>query len=565
MRPLLLACVLSLAATAAFADQIQLVNGRMINGRIVSRSAENVVVESNGVLMRINARSVKAIKEAPAHENTLLQAEDTFRRRDALRAIPLVFQALKQGAPKDRVRELIATNSSGIGGTIHRATPSQKAELRLALRELMTQDLLTTRTLYLTSQHFYQLEDYEAAAAALEKIPQEDVQNDPKVRTWALELMRFFVKRQLSRGEFEGALAYVEKMRRLAGDSIEPSLPLAELSRAAAARDAENYPLAFQIIAESLHPTVPEIARNRALYTISGLRRWAERTHDFAGARKAMDPIEKLLPLEYESARDHFLVLEASDMMKNGQSRAANDLLATIPERDRAGDVLKLYNDSYHDARMKEIPENEPLELIKHARWLMAQSMMDQAMAILARTRENPNLREISDELAATARLERDTKLLEEAQGLFELGQMAAVIEKTDPIISNPGAKSALTEEAERLKKLATESLSRGEKLRPYQAEVLYQEAERSYYMEELQKSFDTLNVVLSQFPETPAAGRAAALLPDVVRMMEIAYLEGKDVRLPNVDAKFKLEDIQQKDKLDEEVNRLLEAVKTEL
>ncbi len=66
--------------------------------------------------------------------------------------------------------------------------------------------------------------------------------------------------------------------------------------------------------------------------------------------------------------------------------------------------------------------------------------------------------------------------------------------------------------------------------------------------------------MIINQYGDTPAAKRASELLPEVVRSLEISYLEGKISRIPKLPPQFSLEKLQRTDRLGEEVNRLLET-----
>src|SRR5690606_18828896 len=189
---------------------------------------------------------VRSIDAAPAWSNTLAQAEAVLKACNAVKGLDLLRAARETGAPEEELQRTYLRFSSGVSGNVRSADEGEKSALRMSLRQLMGSDMMTSRTLFVTAQHFYALGDFDSTADALMRMAPEDIRDEPRLRSWALEFMRMFVKRLLARGDFEGAIEYVEKMRGITGDDSDPSFPLAHMSRAAAARDAGNYRLAFE-------------------------------------------------------------------------------------------------------------------------------------------------------------------------------------------------------------------------------------------------------------------------------------------------------------------------------
>lgn len=558
--PILTACLL-LLALAARADLITLANGRLIEGRVLSKDDTRVEIEAGGVITRLSMESVLSIEQAPEYENTLLAAETSLRRRDPVRGIDQLFAALSQGAPRDSVKQKIEDFNVGIAGGIANAEESKRPAIRRSLRALMDQDLLTTNSLFLTSQNFHQLEDWDSAAEALNRIPPDVLAADPMQRRWALDFMRLLIKKLLARSDFEGALGYVERMRRITGDESDPQLPIAHLTRAAAARDRHDFTLAFTIIANDLGPVVPEIARNRAVYTIEQLQLWATAKQNFQEAREALSPIRRFFPLEVRDAENRLLAVEAQAKLDNGNTLDALVLVNAIPPDQRTPDLDHIYRTAYHLVTLEKIGEADPLALLKHGRWCLENGLYTDAIDIFNRTRDNPNLRDLSNELLVNTRRERDTKLLEEAQAYMKYGNIQETINRTQIILANAEVGSRLSDEARRLEELARKSMGREAEARPYQAEVFFQQAERAYFLQKFEESLNLINMVLDQYPDTPAARRAATLLPDVIRSLEISYLEGKIPTLPKLPPGLPLERIQRTDRLGEEVNRLLDTI----
>src|SRR5690606_15237087 len=147
-----------------------------------------------------------------------------------------------------------------------------------ALRALLESKIPGNETFFDISHQFFRLNDIDAAVQALNRIPRDEILDNPVTRDWALELMGQQVKQQLAQGNFHDALLTVEGMRRLGATADNPQFPLAHLSRSAEARERGDYASALRILIEDLHPLTPEIARNRLVHTVESLKLWAERT-----------------------------------------------------------------------------------------------------------------------------------------------------------------------------------------------------------------------------------------------------------------------------------------------
>ncbi|MEO8376859.1 MAG: hypothetical protein ABI579_04245 [Candidatus Sumerlaeota bacterium] len=210
---LLVVFFLCLAAFSR-ADKITLSNGRVIEGRVIAREGNRVVVESSGMVSRLSASSVVSVEKVAEHINVLQSSEEAFRRRDVVQGIERLRAAVQQGSDKADAQGVIDRAGPSIKGAIETSREPDKIALRRSLHDLVETDLLTTSTLIRTAQNFRALDDWDTAVELLNRVSPEAIGEDPFTRMWALEFMRTLVRRQLARGDFEGAIACVENFRR---------------------------------------------------------------------------------------------------------------------------------------------------------------------------------------------------------------------------------------------------------------------------------------------------------------------------------------------------------------
>lgn len=557
---IVLLCATLLVGSAS-ADRITLSNGRVVDGRVVREDGNIIVVEANGIRLPLDPSSVLSVERTAEWQNLITEAGFALRRGDVLRGIELLELALSSGAPREEARTVLEGGwNSIIEASASKAARTRREDLSVALGRLMDRDLMTTRTLVLASQSFFELQDYERAATALRRLPPDVLQQPGESRDWALGFMRVYVRRLLTAGDFQRAISAIEDIRRLASDAGNAELPLLHLARSAEARQRGDFRTALEIIINELDPLTPHIARNRVVYTIQSIRSRARESADWALALEQLEPIRELYPVEYRLAANEMIESQARQLLDRGEPIPALQLIRTIPADDRSDTLLDLDKRAYYESELARIGETQPLELLKLARWCSENGLYVESLLILERTRSNQTLAELSDELAAITRQRRDTELLDLANTAYRDGFLDEAARYLDGILKDPGRASLVEPEAKTLAELVRKASARAKERRPYDAEVLFQQAERAYYTQSIVESYNLLDLVLRQYPETPAAKRAAALQPDVVRTLEIAYLEGRDVALGKLRS-TEPPDLQKADKLAEEVARLMKAL----
>jgi tetratricopeptide (TPR) repeat protein len=481
-----------------------------------------------------------------------------------VRAIEVIYRAAGDGAPKERCAALIERSWGGVSGAILQADAPGRERISNALGRLMTDDLLTTSALLNASQAFHQLQQHELAAEGLRRLPPEVLAEPGPARDWALNFMRTHVRRLLTRSKFEEAIGLIEEIRRLSGTTGDAQYPLAHLARAAAARADGNFRRALEITSADLEPSSPQIARNRVVYTVHVLLEKARETTKWSEALAHLEPIRNSYPMEYRLAANELIEYEVRDALDRGDVAEVLRIVDTVPPGDRSAALVAFGKQAFYEAESARIGEDSPLELMKLGRWCADNGLYREAILVLTKVRGNAAVSELADELIGLARMRRDTLLLEEANAAYGDGRLEVASEKVREIIADQGRASLLEPEARKLQGLIDKAAVREKERRPYDAEVLYQRAERAYYLQSLEESFNLLALVLRDYPETPAARRAATLQPDVLRSLEIAFLEGKPIAISRLRAEVPLERIQKADKLAEEIARLLEALGSE-
>jgi tetratricopeptide (TPR) repeat protein len=552
--------VLAVLAAPAAADRITLSNGRVVEGRVLAEEADRIQVEINGMQSWLSRDRVVSVEASGPGDNLLLDAEAAMRRSDVARALEMLERARREGAACQRIDRFMAEHDARISAEIFRRVPATAGALRGALVTLSAGGCLTTGTLVMTARHLADLEEPTLALDVLDRLRVDDFEGLPQQRAWVLGFLRGELRRLLDRGDFERGLGVVERIKRLDGGSFE-AMPLADLARAAAARDQGRFQLAIEILVNDVRPRFPEVARNRVAICLASLRAWATATRRFDEALEAIAPLAEHFPLDHQTTRNALVVEKARQLIAMGDAEGALAAVDAIPFLERNDEQQEIHRRMFHVVeRARLMREGDPLDLMRHARWCAENGMAAEALEMLAETRQNANLRELSDEMAANIRRDRDTRAIEDARRLHGEGRHGEALAMLQPILLNPGRTSQMDREAQALRRVIEQSMRRDNERRPFEAMVLFQRAERAYFAGDLLAAVKLLQALAREYDGTPAAAMGVQLQPDVLRSIEMAMLEGRRLALPSVPDATTGTAIQRADRLREEMERLMAA-----
>lgn len=540
-------------------------NGRTIEGRIISKTESRVQIESGAVVLPLRWDLIESIEESPAYESYLIQATSALQRGSPGKGIEYLLKANESGASPEQMNQTLNHSSIGVMIAVEKARNKKKRTLRLAFQHLSEQDFLTSSSVIICAQALYTLDDWENTSSAMARLSIEDLKANEEIRKWALQFFRQQTKRRLTQNNYGEALFSIERVRQLSGEKESNHLAVALLANYAKAREQKNYKLAFNILVNDLYPIVPEITRNRIDYTLKALKMETALNGNYQEALDAITILRLIFPVEYQNARDQYIHQQCKYLFETGQCEAVMNVVDSIPGYERTEELIQIYHLAYNEVKIIEIGEDNPLELMKHGQWCQEEGLLDEAISVYNKTRVNPSLRTISDQMLTNARQQRDTQLLAKAKELYEEGDMIQSLDMLRELLNNPNLGTKLQEEADRLKVLAEKFMKRDKEARGPRAVVEYQQAERAFFRQEFLKALECLNTIFEKYPDTPAAGWAAKMLPGVLQGVEIAYIEGDIKQLPELPKNFDLSTLQRTEKLDEEVRELIELMEQDL
>jgi hypothetical protein len=434
-------------------------------------------------------------------------------------------------------------------------------EIRILITRISKSEVLLPQIRVQLARTMAELEAPLEASDLLMSAGIEFLSSDREAGTWARAFLNRTIRRLIYEGRSTDAVEQLERLRlidsELAGISAEPMLALA---RAAQARDREEFDVALRILNDELADDYPAIAENRTAHVLRRLLIWAEREHTEADAREWLERwVDERMPLEALSARQALILSEAKEAMGTGSPAGALAILEEMPEQQWNEEMRTFWKRARFENERRRLDQTNPAELFKLALWGAENDLIAESINVLESIRVNPLLREAADKQAEQLKHDRDVKILQRAVEAFDAGLMEKVIDICNEMELYPYRESPVQKQAQDLSALARKSILIDQEKRPYIAEAQYQMAERAYMMDRLDESWQTLDTILTQFADTPAAARAVELLPDVARALEMELLEGRRYNLPDAARVDTVLSSRSSELLAEEIRRMIE------
>jgi len=563
-RRFLLLSITLLLASSALADSVTLNNGNRVEGIIVFEDSERLVISTPGGDLNLRISQIAEVVRSSEEENALFRMATALRMGNMAEAMRRIIEAYEADVSPEMLNDALIRQREQFLRGVRALRPTEETEIRHQLRRLRDADFASPQLQVVFAEAFLELDSPLDSSECLMLAGYDYLRDDPEVRDFADEFLRRLVRELARQGRYEEAVRQIERLRLLHpdDDSAAPQMPLLYLSAAARAREEGRYEDSLRLIREELQPTVPEIARNRALLTMRQMAEWAERTENEPDARRAIQRyVDESILVESIATLHRLYETEAKRMLNNGQPNAALALINQLSEeeRGRALELLRLQA-TFHSERRK-IGGRNPADLFQLSIWAADNDLYDEAINLLTELRENPNLKDLADRQMRLILHERDLSVLNQAIAAFDRGQMQRSLDLANSIELDDGRESPVLDDLREVARLARSELRMEIQRKPYDAEVFYQQAERAYFMEQADEAWRLIDLILSSYAETPAAQRATGLLPDVLRLYNFQLLEGKRRSIPDHDRLVSHTDLHQSEQLDREIRLLLEAL----
>ncbi|MDK2971120.1 MAG: hypothetical protein PWP23_875 [Candidatus Sumerlaeota bacterium] len=556
------ACLLLLLPLVAPADVIHHRNGQKFEGVIVVETPERVVIRLSGTELTLARELIVSIDRDAPEANDVLRVESALRTGNVVGALRALHDALEGGADPAPLNAMLEKNRSALLRPLERFGDSDRLEARHQLGRLRERGFPDNRTLLLFAQAYLAIGSPIEASDCLHVAGLDELRGDPANAVWARGFLRELIRQLAVQGRYQDAVEQIERLRLLDEGEAATQLPLLFLTSSARARQEEHFEEAARILAEDLAPLTPQIARNRAVVTLRVMTDWAEANAREMEARAILQRyFQSLAPLEAAAARQRLFATQAARHLRQGEPGLAVGIIEQIPAEERTDALVALGNKARFEARRNELNINDPRQLFDLGLWAAQNDLHTEALATFDLLRGNPVLKPMADEQILLVRKERDIRLLQRALNAYDSGLPQQALELCNELLQSPGHESQVAEDARNLAEVARREVASDVRRRPYQAEAFFQQAERAYFLGDIDEAWNLIDLLLREYGDTAAGERAGGLLPDVLREFEVQLLEGRRRKIPDYETAVSHNVIRASEELDKEIQLLLEAL----
>ncbi|MDX1971530.1 MAG: hypothetical protein SFY68_03255 [Candidatus Sumerlaeia bacterium] len=517
------------------ADVITLTNGQIVEGIILKESEERVVVRNASGEFSISRSRIKDIQRDEVATNQLRELRNALQFARLAEAQTATEAALESGISREEVSLAWQESSENVVQLLQNSALVSKAQARTALQALQTQDAFTTTTALHVARFYLALEAPELAARTLQGYPAEELMPTPAEQQFALQFLPRLARTLHQQGFLEESLGVLETLRTAHPERATQHRALLALHQVSRARQRMEFEEALRLLREEVHPTSPEIARDRLRLLLTELSTWAKSRQREDEARAMIQRHATAIDTDQAHAQLEELLLHQLDRFIR-ETRYDDVFTATLAldaREARLDSVTEREALARFYLRYQAINRADPLEIFELALDAREEGLEDQALELFTLAEKNPYMQEAAREQRLLIREEQDLRILNEALNAFDAGLMERTLELCNQVTEDPGRESAQVEELRRLADLARKEIIVQQQARPYQAEALYQEAERSFHLGELDQAYTLLDTIIAQYADTPAAERGARLLTEVGKAFEIELLEGRRKEIP--------------------------------
>jgi tetratricopeptide (TPR) repeat protein len=519
----------------AFADRIQLTDGRVIEGSIVKRTQdpgapELVHIELSQGIIALPAEQVATVSEATPRERALLEARDKLRVDRPVEAVAAMDRYVQLGGMPDGLAPLLIDNGSAIALSVDAMDAPHRDALRRALDALDRGELgaspdLAHARLWLRLA----LGDTPQAGALMDRLV--PLYYDGRVDQ--RRALAGWLNGRIDACADKGDNAEGERLLDALG-RVDPALAVGRrvqfyMQWARRERDAGRFEEALILYRDRLMPAAPRIAAEF-------IRRTLEEADRSLGERsgRVVELYERYgLPAVREAASERLVQIHRNDgwrALRRGDYddartsfEKANAVIPACADKD----LLQL---EFH-RRRAAIDDADLLARYELGVWCNNRQLDEEALAEFRAAVDSrivgDNARTYIDQVM-NRRAERE---LAHIMDLYDQRRFREVLDGVFKFQRETYAEG-YQQQARRINDLTMKALQISLAERPQQAEALYQQAERAFYQDRYQEADEKLRTIGDHYRDTLVYPQARNLHARVSEKMALSRLEQGD-KLP--------------------------------
>lgn len=507
-------------------DRIEYADGRVMEGHIVRIDEEFVVIQDGTADFKIPRSLVNRIVEGRPGDRWLRAAKTKLTVGDAESAIRDLAEAVEEGVDPTSLAAVMVRFDEELAEIVPVLPLPRREELRSALEVMSEATLPRQGTLILSRIRLHlQFGDLEIAGPLIEELkanyPETYEVNQDSFADWFEQN----VDHALRSGRYDDALDYLVYLRRLESERAGDKRVLLVLQWARRERDQGHYEKAIDIYLNQLLAQSPEIARNRIIDAMEQAE-FADRERDNLGRTIAL---HERYGLEHVPGVSRRKLVELWNelgfkYLGEGRLKEAEKAFVRVDEL-KPGGAKSGFLQLEHDERLAEVGEEDPLGYYELGEWCMQNNLWIEARQAFEKASETEAL-----SAAARAQLQYINNLLHEKElsrllALYESGEFIEVLNGVHAFKGQPLSKG-YRQQVEQLEELTQDAIRLTVAERPQQAEVLWQQAERAYYMRDFRTAHSMLRELIDRYPDTPAGVRGEELYRRLRPTLSLNQLE---------------------------------------
>ncbi|MFH0795201.1 MAG: hypothetical protein V2A74_14350 [bacterium] len=516
-------------ASLSRADEVRLKNGNVLIGIVAQETEDWIAVSTSGGEINLERRMVERIVRDSPGVNALRQAEQHVASRNMRGAAGTYLQALELGADRELLGESLLLHGQAISEQLGGAERWTRNTWTAFLDRLIKERPPGNDLSYLCGDWYADCGNGKSARRLYLSISPDYYVNNPARRKAVTQYLIALLKSLLAGEEYEEAIEVVVELDRFDPERSSSGKALIYIQWASREREEGNYRKALELLDEELLPISPAIAMSRIKQTLEAASNAAasdsKKTSETIGLYKrygvtllgeaaVRDDLAALYEaLGYEAlgrgevltARSAF---EQSNQLRDEPNPKLSDLCEFEEKRQKLSD-----EDGIGYYQLGEFAFEK--ELVQQARDAFEIAARDSRVADNAR------------EQLGFIQTREEFDLLKVAQRSFGAENYAAALDQLELFVRRYPNSSFLSE-AQSLSDLCQRRMREKLELRPYAAEVVFQQAERAYFQQDYLACVEALARLLSEYPDAPSAPRARELRDAVLSQLNLSRLEGR-------------------------------------
>mgnify|MGYP006282437901 CR=1 FL=1 len=525
------AVVLGLVPGTLRAERIQMTDGRLLEGKILSRSDEapasgTITLRLGAGTMTLDVAHIESIEPSTPAGEGWIEARDWILREEPGRACAALARASEAGAPAERLMKLLDAHCAAFIEGVDQMGPVHRRQLGRVLGSLGPIDNEQPESSIGTRIRLHvSLEEFSEAAELVKALGPEYFNTRDPLRRMLVEWLQNRIDVLFARARYDGIVELLDLLKRMAPEISQGRRLQFYLQWASLERGNGNHERALQLYIRHVLDETPTIARDRIALTLMEAH---------AQARADQDPMRAVelyqqygLPHIPEIATKQMaqiLLNHGWRMLRQDRIGAARSAFTRARRFDAERAQRGLLQCEYHQ-RADRVREGDLQERYELALWCKRNELLEAALEEFESLRTEPLVGENASTHVRQLRNQMAEAELNKLLDLFDQERYADVMRQAHTFYQQDYTGS-YKDQARQIEELARDAIRLRQAERPQQAEALYQRAERAYYLGRYDEARQLLDTLLTHYRDTITYPRARAFSAMVRNKLDLETLE---------------------------------------